>query len=353
MESSSDRKPIVRESSTYLTDSEAASICTMFGDGLESGMSFSRIVDMLERQGYEKKIIRRLRHSLLEEGDMLGEAFARYGFLDATARKLVYVSEQQGKLPETFKSLAKAYEKSHKRRKKLVMSFIEPCILIMIGLILARNIFGADLETMLESGGIGDVVSNFLPIFIQSAIQAGIFSCIAFFTAMVFLNLPVDLGLRSTAYRLWLALPLGPINNASRLFSFSAFCQYTQQSITSGLTVHRALALAAEASNNPKIESRIPVAQKAIEEGRTLAAALYEADALPNEIIEYIDIGEEAGRLEERLAELANRYDERANEAFENSMQAFVYIMRFAIIIVVLLGLMLSIRDMLADTLPF
>ena|SRR5690625_1975819 len=145
-QSSSQSRPVVRESSTYLTDSEAASVCTLFGDGLESGMSYARIVDMLERQGYEKKIVQRLRKALMEQGDMLGEAFARFGLLDATSRKLVYVAEQQGKLPETFKNLSRFYESRHRRRRRLLLSFIEPSILIMLGLILARNIFTTDIE---------------------------------------------------------------------------------------------------------------------------------------------------------------------------------------------------------------
>lgn len=338
--SESANKPIVREASTYLNDAEAASVCTMFGDGLESGMSYARIVDMLERQGYDKKVINRLRHSLLEEGDMLGESFARYGMLDATSRKLVYVAEQQGKLPRTFKNLAINYEKRHKRRRRFALSFVEPGLLVILGLILARNIFTSDLIAVTENFSFLDII---IPVLIKSGIESLIFALVSFFFGYVYLNLPVDMGLRNSIQRFWTSLPLGFINESSRLSSVSIFCRYTEQSISSGLTVHRALALAAEASNNPKFEARIPIAQKAIEQGRGLAAALYEADALPSEVLEYIDIGEEAGRLEERLRELSNRYEDRANEAFENAMKAFVYGVRMLIIVIVIVLLFLAI----------
>lgn len=346
LSASTPEKPIVRETSTYLNDAEAASVCTMFGDGLGSGMSYARIVDMLERQGYDKKIIQRFRHSLLEEGDMLGKAFARYGLLDATARKLVYVAEQQGKLPRTFKNLAKNYEKRHKRRKRFVLSFVEPLLLIMLGLILARNIFTSDLVAITEDLSLMEIL---LPVLIRSVIECLILALGSFFFGFVYLNLPVDMGLRNSFQRLWTFLPLGFLNESSRLNSISVFCGFTEQSISSGLTVHRALALAAEASNHPTFEARIPIAQRAIEEGRSLAAALHEADALPNEVLEYIDIGEEAGRLEERLKELAARYEERANEAFENTMRASLYMLRIFIVIVVIVALMFSIAGFMAD----
>lgn len=343
MRSSSQARPIVRESSTYLTDSEASSVCTLFGDGLESGMSYARIVDMLERQGYEKKIVLRLRKALMEQGDMLGEAFARFGLLDATARKLIYVAEQQGKLPETFKNLGQFYEARHRRRRRLVLAFIEPAILIMLGMILAINLFTADVEQLTATK---NAMVNLKPILIESAIESAIFASLSFLAGLVYLNLPVDFPLRDTFHRIWLTMPLAIFNEASRLNSVAVFCRYSEQSISSGLTVHRALALAAEASNNPKIEGRIAIAQRAIEEGRTLAAGLYEMGTLPNEVIEYIDIGEEAGRLEERLAELARRFDERAAEAFENSMKAFIYIMRTLIIISVILALVFTLGEL-------
>lgn len=349
-QSSSQSRPVVRESSTYLTDSEAASVCTLFGDGLESGMSYARIVDMLERQGYEKKIVQRLRKALMEQGDMLGEAFARFGLLDATSRKLVYVAEQQGKLPETFKNLSRFYESRHRRRRRLLLSFIEPSILIMLGLILARNIFTTDIEQLTASA---NLLANLGPVLIKSLIESAIFAALAFLAGMVFLNLPVDFPLRDAAHRAWLLLPLPLLNEASRLNSIAVFCRYTEQSISSGLTVHRSLALAAEASNNPRIDGRIAIAQRAIEEGRTLAAGLYEMGTLPNEIIEYVDIGEEAGRLEERLTELANRFDERSTEAFENSMKAMIYIMRIGVIITVIVMLLFTLSGFLATNFQF
>ena len=341
-----DQQEVVRERSTYLTDAEAATFCTMFGDGLESGMSYARIIDMLERQDYDAKLTGSMRTAILEEGNGLGAAFTRFGLLDPTARKLITIAEQQGRLPSTFKELGTYYNKRQKRRKALVSSFVEPCLLIALGMILARNILGGDLTAIAQST---DVIANLKPIFIQSGIEIGIFGTLAFFIGFAYLNLPVDMKLRSLAHRLWLTFPLPMVNSAGRLQSLATFCHYTQKSITSGLTVHRALSLAAEASNNPNIERRIPVAQEAIESGKMLAASLRESKALPDEAIDYIDVGEEAGRLEERLQDLSRRYEEEANESFERTMKAAVYITRLLVVIMVIVTAMMSVGGLLSD----
>ncbi len=341
--STSDQSPVVREQSTYLSDTEAATFCTVFGDGLGSGMNYGRIIDMLERQGFNPKAVKRLRSAIMEQGMMLGEALARYGLLDPTARKLVYVAEQQGRLPSTFKDLGHHYKQRQERRKRLVYSFVEPGILIALGLILAINIFGGDLTELVQAD---DVWDELIPIFIQSALEIGIFGSIAFLAGMTYLNLPVDMPLRNALHRLWLRFPLPIINSAGRLFSVAHFCRYTAQSISSGLTVHRALSLAAEASNNPSIEKRIPIAQQAIEEGQMLAASLRYAKAIPPEAIDYIDVGEESGRLEERLRELSDRYEKEANEQFERTMHGFIYTVRILVIVTVIGLLMLTLGDL-------
>ncbi len=342
---SSEHTPVVREASTYLTDSEAAALCTVFADGLESGMGYGRIIELLERQDYSKTAVKRLRTAIHEEGDMLGEALARFGLLDPTARKLVLVAEQQGTLPDTFRDLATHYKERHDHRKQLLLSFVEPGILMALGLVVALNLVTSDLRAIAEST---DVWDELKPIFLQSLFEIGIFGCLVLLMAMAYLHLPVDMKLRNAARRLWLSLPLG-LNRASRLAAIGAFFRYIQQSISSGLTVHRGLELAAEASNYPSIERSIAQAQRAIEEGETLTFALRQCKAIPPEAIDYVEVGEESGNLEERLCALGDRYHDQAQESFERTMSGFLYVLRMVIIVIVIGALLIALSGLFAD----
>ncbi|MBA2661616.1 MAG: type II secretion system F family protein [Bradymonadaceae bacterium] len=335
------RAPVVREQSSYMTDTEAERLCALFADGLSSGVGYARILSMLERQGGDKKLLDRLRVALLEHGDMLGEAFARYGILEPSARKLILVAEQQGKLPDTFRQLAKIYGKRHDRKKKFLYAMIEPMILVILGMIVARNLFSTDL-TEITFGK--DTTGALTAIFIRSAIEGLIFGlgCVA--VAMASLNMPVDFALRSMAHRMLLRTPI--LGMAGNLYAISLFCMYIRQSITSGMTVFKSLELAAEASNAPSIWGNIHRAQDQIAEGATLAQALYTIKSLPVDVVENIDIGEESGRLEERLEWLSERYEVLSTENFQRLMASMLYMSRFVIIIVVIVSLLLMITKM-------
>lgn len=329
------RGPVVRERSTYMTDSDAQSLCQSFADGLGSGLSYARILDILERQDHEKRVLDRLRRALLHHGDMLGEAFARYGILDASARKLVLVSEQQGELPGTFKQLAKIYGQRHERKKNLLFAFVEPMILFILGMIIARSFFSSNFTQLAFQD---DTWAEISRIFARAGIESLIFIVVCVSIAFVSLNLPVDMSLRSLTNRLFLRIPI--INGPGNLYAISLFCLYIRQSITSGMTVYQSIELAGEAANSPQIRGKIKHVQSHIEQGSTLAQALSRIKSLPGEVINNIDIGEETGSLDERLEWLAARYEELSYESFKRLIASFVYVTRFGIIIFVIASLM-------------
>ncbi len=339
------RGTVVRERSTYLTDSDAQALCQSFADGLSSGLSYARILDILERQDHDKRVLDRLRNALLHHGDMLGEAFARYGILDASARKLVLVSEQQGELPGTFKQLAKIYGQRHDRKKNVLYAFVEPMILFILGMIVARGLFSSDFTKLAFQE---DTWGEIRQIFIRAGIESLIFVIICVSIAFVSLNLPVDMSLRSLVHRILLRIPF--INGPGKLYAISLFSLYIRQSITSGMTVFQSIELAGEAANSPQILGKIKRVQSQIEQGSTLAQALSCIKALPPEVINNIDIGEETGTLDDRLGWLASHYEQLSLESFKRLIASFLYVTRFAIIIFVIASLMMVILK--ADLFP-
>lgn len=326
-----DNEPVVRETSTYMTDQQAETLCQVFSEGLGSGVGYARVFEMLERNGFEEKKVDRMREAVLDRGDQLGEAFARHGILDPTARKLVLVAERQGKLPETFDQLGDSYGLRHKRKKELIYSMIEPLILIALGGIVLGNLVAADLVDITMSP---HTSSRITELFLDAGIQVALFAIGAFSVAFTWLNLPVDFAPRDFVARLWLRFPV--LSEPNRLYSISRFCRFLKQSIESGFDVHRSLDLAAEASNHPTLLGQIEQAKDRLQEGKSLADALFAADELPDDVIEHIQIGEESGRLQERLSFLADRYYERATERFDRQMDVIVAFVRYGVILFVI-----------------
>lgn len=334
-------RAVVREGSTYMTDPHAEQFCQTFADGLESGIGYSRILDILARQDFDKKIIGRLREALLDRGDLLGEALARYGLLDPNARKLILVAEEQGVLPQSFIQLAHIYGRRYKRKKTFAGSLVEPLILIALGLIVFRNIIGGDIVKLAFST---DTNTQLTDILIMSGLESAMFGLACFVIFFLWLNLPVDFGPRDLFARIWMRLPW--VSDPGRHYSVALFCRYLQHSIDSGMTVLQGLELAAEASNHPGILDHYSKAQRRIEDGYSLAEALNAIRTLPIEVLENVDIGEEAGRLDERLKHLAQRYEDKSAESFKNRMAVYTWILRYAIIVLVIVMIFISISKL-------
>ncbi|WP_168210492.1 type II secretion system F family protein [Persicimonas caeni] len=324
-----------------MTDPQAEQFCQTFADGLESGIGYARILDILARQDFDKKTIGRLREALLERGDLLGEALARYGLLDPNARKLILVAEEQGVLPESFAQLGRIYGKRYARKKAFAASLIEPLILIALGLIVFRNIIGGNIVKLAFSR---DTNERIIDILIMSGIESAMFALACFVVFFLWLNLPVDFAPRDLFSRIWMRMPV--VSDPGRHYSVALFCRYLQQSIDSGMTVYQGIELAAEASNHPGILDHYQKAQKRIEDGYSLAEALNTIRTLPVEVLENVDIGEESGRLDERLTFLAQRYEDKANESFKNRMSAYTWILRYGIIVLVISMVLMSISEL-------
>ncbi|MFB6264631.1 MAG: type II secretion system F family protein [Bradymonadaceae bacterium] len=329
---------IVQEASTFLTDPKAEKLCEVFADGLESGLGYARLFDMLERSGVPAKAADRL-----ERGDLLGEAFARFGILDPRARKLVLVAEKQGRLPPTFRELADMYGDRYDRKKDVVVALAEPMIWIALAIFLF-NLFGSDLTSMVLAS---DTYQQTASIAVTAALQIGVYALTAFVTLFGWLHLPVDFTLRELFTRLWIRLPFA--GQPLRLRSVATFCRYMNQSISTGLNVHKSLALAAEASNNGKLMAEIDEARKKLEEGSTLAEALFGVSSLPDEVIEYIDIAEESGKLEERFESLADDYAQRAEKRGNQYLTALTWILRVVIIVALIVMLFTQIFQMASE----
>ncbi len=332
---------VIREMSTYMTDRDAEKVCQLFADGLSSGVGYSRIFDFMDRQRIDSKMTQRLRIAVLEYGDKLGEAFARFGVLDAPMRKLVLVAEEQGALPETFAGQAKLYAARYKRKKQVIIGVVEPCIMVCLALFGFRGVFGGLIEMF--QNDMGPILWR---IGLKALIQSVIFFMFFGGFAYTWMNLPVDSAFREATGRIWYRLPV--VSKPMRLQAVANFARYLRQSLRSGMDVFRSVELAAEASNSPWFMGTINKARDVLEAGYPLEQALRQLKGLPDEFTDYVGIGEETGRLEENLVFLADRYDVQATEAFELLLRAFIYVVRMSFIVVVMVGAVFSVV-MLAD----
>lgn len=335
-----DGKAVVREGSTYMTDVDAEQFCIFFAEGLDAGLGYARIVSFLERKGVKASVVQSLRKSLLEEGAQLSEAFARHGLLDATGRKLVLVAETQGTVPELLKLQSKHYRNRYERKKDIVLSSVEFVIMAIFA-------FGALIPivsnvTVLAASR-NSLVADVFQIVLGPMIIALFASLAVFLLAYGWLALPVDMPSREMWSRIFMRIP--GLSIPGKLFATSVFCRYFYTSVRSGLNIYESIYLAAEACNDPAIFSQIPEALQHLEQGFSLEHSLSTVKAIPRDVIDYVGMGEETGRLEEMLLKCAEIYKERADDATKRAISATIFTLRIVMLVTIVLLAFMSMLD--------
>lgn len=320
-------KAVIREQSTYMTDRDAEKMCALFADGLDAGIGYARILDFIERQKLDAKMVQRMRHAVLELGDRLGESFARFGILDAASRKLILVAEEQGALPETFKEQSRYFGRRYERRKAFAYSLAEPMILVCLGFFYFRNIFSKIVEATFAPDTWGIMKDAAL----IATMETGIFCAVTLLLIYAWLNMPVDSSIREAFARIWYQLPF--VSKPQRLQAVANFCRYFRQSVRAGMDVHRSLDLAAEASNSPTFMRDVDKAIGVLEAGYPMDQAFSAFKDMPQEVVDYVGIGEETGRIDNQLDFLAKRYDKLTDEASERQMVVRMYMLRMFFVI--------------------
>jgi general secretion pathway protein F len=122
--------------------------------------------------------------------------------------------------------------------------------------------------------------------------------------------------------RVMLRLPL--LGSLMTRFEVSRLCRSLAVLLSNGVPAARALALAGATVGNRVFIEAIETLAARFKEGEALAQSLADTGCFPNLAVQLIQIGEETGRLEEMLAQIADIYDHEVERAVERAMALLV-----------------------------
>jgi general secretion pathway protein F len=150
--------------------------------------------------------------------------------------------------------------------------------------------------------------------------------------------------------RLMLALPI--IGDLVGKFEIGRFSRTLGVLLANGVAAPRALALCGAVVGNRVIAAAVETAATRFKEGEGLSAPLASTGHFPSLSVQLIRIGEETGRLEEMLQELAEIYEQEVQRALERLLALLVPGITIAmgaaiaLIIVAVMTAMISINDL-------
>lgn len=266
---------------------------------------------------------------------------------------MISVGENTGRLDQALLQLANYYEQEVETRKRIktamryptfVISFITIAMFILNIKVIPQfatmfSRFGVDLPLPTR------ILINISNFFVNYwlAIIGGIVGVIIAFRAWV----ATPQG-RETWDKFRLRIPVvGGIVNRAQLARFSRTFSLM---LKAGVPLNQSLALSAEALENKFLESRLLKMKGEIEAGGSITATATNTQIFTPLVMQMIAVGEETGRVDELLLEVADFYDREVDydlKTLTARIEPILLVIVAAMVLVLALGIFLPMWGML------
>jgi len=290
----------------------------------------------------------------LERGRTLSSALNKHdNVFGRLFVSIVHVGENTGKLDQAFLQLSFYLEREQETRKQIKAATRYP-MFVMIAIVIAMVImnivvipifaemflsFGAELPLMTR---ILLATSNFFITkwpYLVVGITLGIFLLIRY--------LRTDNG-RYKWDRTKLKLPVvGSIFERTLL---GRFARSFSMMLVSGVPLTSALNLVAEAVNNTFMAERILGMRKNIEKGESLSRVASSSKLFTPLVLQMISVGEETGRVDELLAEVAEFYEREVDydlKSLTSKIEPILISIVAGMVLILALGIFTPMWDMM------
>ncbi|WP_428776574.1 type II secretion system F family protein [Vibrio sp.] len=266
---------------------------------------------------------------------------------------MISVGENTGRLDQALLQMAQYYEQEVETRKRIktamryptfVLSFITIALFILNIKVIPQfasmfSRFGVDLPLPTRILiGMSDFFVNFWPLLV-ALIAGSLFGFKAWISTAK--------G-REKWDKFRLKLPIvGDIVNRAQLARFSRTFALM---LKAGVPLNQSLALAAEALGNKFLESRLLEMKAAIEAGGAVSTSAINTQVFTPLVIQMISVGEETGRIDELLFEVADFYDREVDydlKTLTARIEPIMLVIVAGMVLVLALGIFLPMWGML------
>ncbi len=325
---------------------------------IRAGLPILKALDLLSERLTDAKLAPHIK-SVREEvknGSLLSDAFARQGVFPPIYVTSVLAGEKSGSLGEvldrfiTYQKLALAV------RKKLLMSLIYPCLLIVLVICLMVFLITFVVPKFAE---LYSSMSAQLPLATQILIDIG--TTARNYVLFGFLGLVAA----AIAFRFWsktasgeeqvdrwrLRTPL--VGEIWIKYQVAQFARVLSTLLIGGIPLLQALETASSSLGTRLLKNNLADAGQRVKEGQALSGALQKTGIFPGLSIDMIEVGESTGALPQMLASVAEFYEDDVNTRMTAALSLIepaIMIFMGCFVTFVLVALYLPIFS-LADTL--
>lgn len=243
---------------------------------------------------------------------------------------MLRAGEASGNLAAVWAQLADYQESANELRSQLISALIYPALLVFVG--------GASILVLLEF-----VVPKFAVVFEQAGaalpLPTQVLLAVSGFIRQTwwlwFLGVPgLSFLLRRylqtpAGHRRWdhfiLAVP--KLGTVVEQVLVARFARSLGTLLQGGVPMIRSLEIARQVVGNEKIGAAVEQAARGVKQGKGVARPLAETGAFPPLAIHLVGVGEETGRLDAMLLQLAATYEREVRFAIKNLVALFEPVM--------------------------
>ncbi len=248
---------------------------------LHAGLSLSQCLDSISRNPPSrrlKKLALRMR-DYVAKGGKLSDIMSRYPYIfDGLQIALVKSGEDSGKLETMLSKAAEYLERENSLRQLLRRITFYPKLVLIFSAVVAAKF--ANIK----------IITDYFVVIAAAALGMWIFILIG----------SQFLGFRRVFDSVKLAVPF--LGGAVRVLAASRFANALAMMYSSGASPTVSVAIAAKASGNSIIESKILSVSDKLDSGATFSEVLSDANVLPKVVINMLAAGEETGAIDDTMA---------------------------------------------------
>ncbi len=298
-------------------------LAVMLTAGLPLTQAMQALVEQAPNDIMKKQLMKT--HKDLQNGIALSQAFARNTKIyNEVQNNLIAAGEKSGNLVEIMEKVAEDMEKAHRLKGKIKSALIYPAIIILaviLVMIILVVFMVPQMKKLYEDFGIEE-----LPFVTQIIVQfsnfvsspLGIITLILIMFSAIFgyfYYRSTESGKR-IVHRLILKSPIfGKLNH---MIQVSEFARLLSLLLSSGVPIVDALNIVAKSTSNVIYADVVSDASIRVTKGVPLAQPLVRSEVFPKIFTKVVTIGEETGKLDQVLLDMANFYDNEVSEMADN-----------------------------------
>jgi general secretion pathway protein F len=329
-------------------------IATLLKAGLPLDRSLEILVGLAENERVAD-VLRKVRNEV-RGGAALSKALdAQGGVFSRFYVNMVRAGEAGGALADVLARLSEFMERSKELRESVKSALIYPTILVVVALasvVILLAVVVPQFEPIFEQSG------KALPWVTQAVLGAGAFmraywwAIVLGAVAVVFL---VSRRLQSPQARLaWdrRVLGLAEVGDLAAKVETARLARTLGTLLRNGVSLVNALSIARETRDNTWMAAGLAEVGRELKTGRGFARPMMETRRFPAFAVHMIQVGEETGRLDQMLLDVADVYDKEVARAVRRALAllepAMILFLTFVVggVILSILAAMLSIYDL-------